>query len=136
MKTGYIKIIGESVSQPNIEIDFANGTIWMDINEISDLFQVETCIVNKNITSLFKSNQLRQSDVTYEHRYTNENGIYCIKIYYNLDVIVFLCFRVMSLQAEMFRCWITQNLCQSNQNGLLQTIPNTELNGWTLAILN
>ena len=135
MKTGYIKITG-SVDNPNVKIDLADGTVWMDANEIADLFQVGTFTVNKHLTALFKSKLLRKTDVSYEYRYINDNGIYCIRVYYNLDVIVFLSFHIVSPQTEIFRYWITKVLSQHKQNSLPIIISNVRSDKWPLEKLN
>lgn len=112
MKTGYIRFSETN----NIEIKFVNGTIWLTANEIADFFGVSISIVNKNMKEIFKDNLLRELEVVKEYRYTCPKHGECIRVYYNLEVIICLNFRIQSFYAKIFREWVFCSLCRSNQS--------------------
>ncbi|MBK5720219.1 hypothetical protein JGH11_04975 [Dysgonomonas sp. Marseille-P4677] len=110
MKTGYIKF-----SETNtIEVKLVDGTVWMTINEIADLFGVNIPAINNQQRRIFKDNLLKENEVTKEHRYTCPKHGECIRIYYNLEVIIFLSFRIETLCTKVFREWVFSSLRKSN----------------------
>lgn len=105
MKTGYIKLSDVETDKPIIEVKIVDGTVWMTINEIADLFGVYTPEINKHLRAIFKDNLLRENEVMEEYRYTEDGGEY-IRIYYNLEMIIFLSFRIQSIYTNCFREWV------------------------------
>ena len=105
METGYIKFTDIETDNPSIDLRMVNGTVWMTVNEIADLFGVYTPLINKNLKTIFKDNLSRENEVMKEYRYTkNENEEY-ICIYYNLEIIILLIFRIQSPKAKALREW-------------------------------
>lgn len=111
METGYIKC-----SETNtIEVKLVNDTVWMTANEIADLFKVSVPTINKNLKELFKDNLLSENEVTKEYRYTCPKHGECIRIYYNLELITFLSFRIQSLYTKLFREWIFRTIHEQDK---------------------
>lgn len=108
MEIGYIKIIGSSV-----DIKLTNGTVWMTVNEIADLFGATIPTVNKHLKIVFKDNLLRENEVVSEYRYTCPQYGECIRIYYSLKMIICLSFRIQSCEAMVFREWVFGSLYKS-----------------------
>lgn len=112
MKTGYIRF-----SETNtIEVKLVDGTVWMTINEIADLFGVNVPAINNQQRRIFKDNLLKENEVTKEHRYTCPKHGECIRVYYNLEVIIFLGFRIDTLYTRIFREWVFSSLRKSNSD--------------------
>lgn len=114
MKTGYIRFIDIETDKPIIEVKIIDGTVWMTVNEIADLFGVHTPTISKHLKAIFKDNLLRESDITKEYRYTTDGGEY-IRTYYNLETIIFLSFRIQSLYTKAFREWVLNALREYSQ---------------------
>ncbi len=111
METGYIKF-----SKTNtIEVRLVDGTVWMTTNEIADLFGVNVSTINKNLKEVFKDNFLRENEVTKEYRYTCPKHGECIRIYYNLELITFLSFRIQSFYTKLFREWIFRTIHEQDK---------------------
>lgn len=102
METGYIRFSDTN----RLEISLANNTVWMTANEIADLFGVNIPTVNKQLKELFKTDFLSEREVSKEYRYTCPKHRECIRIYYNLELITFLSFRIQSFYAKLFREWV------------------------------
>lgn len=105
METGYIKFTDLETDKSIIEVKIIDGTVWMTVNQIADLFGVYSPTISKHLKAIFKDNLLRESDVTKEYRYTADDGEY-IRTYYNLETIIFLSFRIQSLYTMAFREWV------------------------------
>lgn len=109
METGYIRFSGIETDRPIIEVKIIDGTVWMTVNEIADLFGVYTPTISKHLKAIFRDNLLRENDVTKEYVYTADDGEY-IRTYYNLEAIIFLSFRIQSLYTKAFREWVLNAL--------------------------
>jgi hypothetical protein len=108
METGYIKINIEEGKSPSIEAQLANNTLWMDKHSIAKMFNCFPQKVEANLRSIFKSRLLYESDVIYTHRYTYK-GIERQCLYYNMEVLIFLSYRIASFEAKIFRDFINQS---------------------------
>ncbi len=139
MKTGYIKFSNFETDKPIIEVKLVDGTVWMTVNEIADLFGVYNPTINKQLKAIFKDNLLRENEVMQEYRYTrNESGEY-ISIYYNLEVIIFLSFRIQSLYTKAFRLWVLNAFCEYSRGQKIHEVIlvfNTNMNEHSLKTLN
>jgi hypothetical protein len=109
METGYIKIISEEGKAPSVEAQLANNTLWMDKYSIARMFNCYPQKVEANLRSIFKNKLLYESDVTYTHRYIYK-GIERQCLYYNMDVLIFLSYRIASFEAKIFRDFVNYSL--------------------------
>lgn len=115
MERGYIKITGEEIGKPIVEVKMVNGTVWMFKHEIARLFDVYLQTVGNNFRSIFKSHLLREEEVTMELKLKNERGNDIYVTYYNLEAIIFLSYRIDSRYAKAFREWVMNALCEYNR---------------------
>lgn len=112
METGYIKFIDIETYSPIVEVKIVNGTVWMTVNEIADLFGTYTPTINKHLKAIFKEGLLREPNVTKEYRYARNKKEEYIRTYYNLEVVIFLSFRIQSLYTKAFREWVLNAFCE------------------------
>ncbi len=112
METGYIKFEDIETNKPVVEVKIVNGTVWMAINEIADLFGTYTPTINKHLNAIFKEGLLREPNVTKEYRYALNKKEEYIRTYYNLEVVIFLSFRIQSLYTKTFREWVLNAFCE------------------------
>lgn len=112
METGYIKFRDIETDNSIIEVKIVNGTVWMTVNEIADLFGTYTPSINKHLKAIFKEGLLKEPDVTEDYRYTRNKTEEYIRTYYNLEVIIFLSFRIQSLYTKGFREWVLNAFCE------------------------
>jgi len=106
---GYIKITNEEGKTPSIEAQLVNNTLWMMKFEMMYFFNVFGQKIEMNLRSIFKSGLLNERDVTYSHRYI-EKGIEIEAIYYNLEVLIFLSYRIGTFEAQIFRQFVNSAL--------------------------
>jgi hypothetical protein len=109
METGYIKIINEEGKAPSVEAQLANNTLWMDKYSIAKMFNCYPQKVEANLRSIFKNRLLYESDVTYTHRYIYK-GVERQCLYYNMEVLIFLSYRIASFEAKIFRDFVNYSL--------------------------
>lgn len=139
METGYIKFRDIETNKPIVEVKIVNGTVWMTINEIADLFGIYAPTINKNLKAIFKEGLLREPDVTQEYRYTRNEKEEYIRTHYNLEVIIFLSFRIQSLYTKAFREWVLNAFCEYGKEATESEIIilfNTNIRKSTLNIPN
>ena len=110
METGSIKILNVNGTQPSVEAQLVNNTAWLTKSEIARLFNCFTQKIDTNIRSIFKSKLLYEADVTHTHRYTDKNGNERQTTFYNLEMLIFLSYRIGSLEASIFRNFLNESL--------------------------
>ena len=109
MNTGYIKIIIEEGKTPSVEAQLVDNNVWMSKWTMARLFDCFFQKVDTNIRSIFKSRLLREDDVMYTYRYTDK-GVEKQIEYFNLEVLIFLSYRIGTFQAKIFRQFINSAL--------------------------
>jgi hypothetical protein len=109
METGYIKIVREEGKAPSVEAQLVDNTLYVNKYEIAKLFNCYPQKVEANLRSIFKSRLLYESDVTYTHRYTYK-GVERQCLYYNMEVLIFLSYRIVSFEAKIFRDFVSHSL--------------------------
>jgi len=108
METGSIKIINEEGKTPSVEAELINNTLWISKYEIAKLFNCFPQKVEANLRSIFKSHLLWEEDCTYNHRYTYK-GVERQCLYYNMDVLIFLSYRIGTFETRIFREFINDS---------------------------
>jgi hypothetical protein len=109
MKRGSIKISIEKGKTPSIEICLENSGLWLAKEEIARLFNVFCQKIAMNIRSIFKNSLLSEKDALYTYRYT-ENGIEKQCEFYSLEMLIFLSYRIGTLEAQIFRQFVNSAL--------------------------
>lgn len=118
MKDGFADIHNEIVLyQPDeeikLEVRLENETVWLNLNQISLLFNRDKSVISRHISAIFKENELEKaSTVAKNATVQNENGRNILRQieYYNLDVIISVGYRVKSKQGTQFRQWANKVL--------------------------
>lgn len=139
METEYIRFTDIETNKPTIEVKIVDGTVWLTINEMADLFGVYTPTISKHLKAIFKDNLLRENDVTKEYRYTRNEKEEYIRTYYNLETIIFLSFRIQSLYTKAFREWVLnafREYSQGQKSHEVIVIFNTSTRKHSLKTLN
>jgi hypothetical protein len=108
METGYINIIREEGKAPSVEATLADNNLWLDKYQIARMFNCYPQKIEANLRSIFKNRLLYEADVTYMHRYTYK-GIERQCLYYNMEVLIFLSYRIASFEAKIFRDFVNQS---------------------------
>ena len=93
-----------------IEVRYENGTIWLTQKLISELFSVSVPTINEHLKNIFESNKLQKDSVIRKFLTTASDGKKYNTLFYNLDAIFSVGYRVNSKRATQFRQWATHVL--------------------------
>lgn len=113
MKTQSKLIIYEN---SNIEAIIQNETLWLNQEQIAQLFSVQRPAITKHLNNIFKDGELDEKVVCSVLKLTTKHGAMANKTqnkrvkFYNLDAILSVGYRVNSKKATKFRIWATQIL--------------------------
>lgn len=106
-----------------IDVRVANETVWLSLDEISELFQRNKSTISRHIKNIFQEGELEKEVVVAKYATTTQHGAMDGKSqshivnYYNLDVIISVGYRVKSLIGVQFRQWANKILKQYLING-------------------
>lgn len=91
-----------------ISVRIENETVWLTIEQMSDLFNKSRSTINEHILNIFKEKELLEEETV--RKIGNSDFSTKPTNFYNLDVIISVGYRVKSLQGTRFRQWATQRL--------------------------
>ena len=109
-------IIFQSDEGVKLDVRLENQTVWLNIEQIAQLFNKGRSTINEHILNIFKEGELDEEVVCRKFRHTTQHGALEGKTqskevkYYNLDVIISVGYRVKSIQGTRFRQWATERL--------------------------
>ena len=86
-----------------IKVDVDKNTVWLSQKEMATLFDKDVKTVNEHIKNIFKEKELEENSVIRNFRITAADGKNYDTIYYNLDVIISVGYRVKSKAGTAFR---------------------------------
>lgn len=93
-----------------VEIFLYNENIWLTQQKIAELFGVQRPAVTKHLKNIFESGELKEYSVSSILEHTAADGKKYETLFYNLDAIISVGYRVNSAQATSFRIWATERL--------------------------
>ncbi len=96
-----------------LRMDMSKETVWANLNQIADIFNVQKAAVSKHLKNIFESGELDQRGTVSKMETVQIEGKRSIirEIeYYNLDALISVGYRVNSKQATEFRKWATKTL--------------------------
>lgn len=88
-----------------IEVTMDSETVWLNLNQMCELFQRDKSVISRHIKNIFTEGELEQNSVVAYFATTAEDGKTYKVAYYNLDVIISVGYRVKSLRGTQFRKW-------------------------------
>lgn len=121
--------------KPRIEVRIENETVWLNQDQIAELFDKGRSTIAEHILNIFKDGELEEEVVCRDFRRTTEHGAIKGKTqevtvkHYNLDVIISVGYRVSSVQGTRFRQWATARLREYIVKGF--TMDDERLKGAT-----
>ena len=105
MKNNQLIIYQTEDGKVKIETHFENETVWLNIDQIAELFQKSRSTINEHILNIYKEQELEQElsmrkigNSDFSTKPTN---------FYNLDVAISVGYRVKSHRGVHFRKWAT-----------------------------
>ncbi len=104
---GEIVIYQTDDGKAALEVNLRGETLWLNQSHMSLLFDRDRSVITKHLSNIFKSGELdKKSNVQKMHVAGSDKPV----VYYNLDVIISLGYRVNSRRGTQFRIWASQVL--------------------------
>lgn len=100
-----------------IQATFDNDTVWLSIDQMSELFQRDKSTISRHIKNIFEEGEYVSESVVAKFATTAADGKTYQVEYYNLDVIISVGYRVKSLRGTQFRIWAMKILKEYMQKG-------------------
>ena len=96
----------------DVRADLKNNTVWLTQEEIARLFERNQAVISRHIANIFKEGELnRATSMQKMHKsFSDDNSNHRPPIYYNLDVIISVGYRVKSPRGVAFRKWALEKL--------------------------
>ena len=99
--------------KPSIEIRLDNDTIWLNQKQMAELFDKDTDTIGLHLKNIFTTKELDKKATTEKYSVVQKEGNRHVKrkvLFYNLDAIISVGYRVNSKQGTQFRIWATRTL--------------------------
>ncbi len=93
-----------------LDVNIAQETLWLSQQQMADLFETKRPAITKHLKNIFNSGELSAHAVSSKMELTAADGKKYQTLFYNLDAIISVGYRVNSSQATQFRIWATQVL--------------------------
>lgn len=103
----------QSDDATEIEVRIEDETVWLTLNQMSDLFGRDKSVISRHIRNVFDENELeKESTVAKNATVQLEGGKEVLRQieYFNLDVIISVGYRVKSKRGTQFRIWANRIL--------------------------
>lgn len=93
-----------------VEVILNKETVWLTQKAIAQLFGVQVPAISKHLRNIFENGELDENSVVSILETTADDGKNYQVMYFNLDAIISVGYRVNSAQATRFRIWATNTL--------------------------
>ena len=93
--------------EDGIQVMYKGETIWATQKAMAQLFDCSTDNIGLHLKNIFSSGELVKDSVTEKNSATATDGKNYQTMFYNLDAIISVGYRVNSVRATQFRQWCT-----------------------------
>lgn len=112
MDNSNIIIYNSEDGKTSVSLFSKDGTVWMNQNQLAELFATSKQNINQHIASILKEKELSKTSVVKNFFTTASDGKkYKVK-FYSLEMILAAGFRVRSKRGTQFRQWANRNLSE------------------------
>ena len=111
MKKSEIKIYKTAEGKTSIEVKLEKETVWLNLNQISELFERDKSVISRHINNTFKEGELERKSTVAKYATVQKEGERKIVRnieFFNLDVIISVGYRIKSKRGTQFRIWANQ----------------------------
>ena len=86
-----------------IEVKLENDTVWLSVEQMASLYSREESNIRRHILNTFKEGELERDENNVQ--FLHVNGVKKPVLFYSLDVIISVGYRVKSKRGTAFRIW-------------------------------
>ncbi len=94
----------------NVSVMYYDESFWLTQKAMSELFGTTKQSISYHLNNIFSENELDKNSVVKDFLTTASDGKNYKTLYYNLDAIIAVGYRINSYQATKFRQWATATL--------------------------
>ena len=105
--------------EDGIQVLYKDETVWTTQKAMATLFDVDRSVITKHLKNIFDSEELVSERVCAKIAHTAEDGKTYNTLFYNLDAIISVGYRVNSIRATQFRQWCTYVIRQFAVRGYI-----------------
>ena len=100
-------------NQTQIDVRMENDTVWLTQAQMAELFQKDRTVISRHIRNVFNEGELLQEGTCAKIAHMGHDGLQQYEtVFYNLDVIISVGYRVKSQRGVQFRQWANRVLKQ------------------------
>ncbi|WP_282133584.1 virulence RhuM family protein [Cellulophaga baltica] len=99
--------------KPNVEIRLENNTIWLNQKQMAELFDKDSDTIGLHLKNIYTTKELNKNATTEKYSVVQIEGKREVNrkvLFYNLDAIISVGYRVNSKRGTQFRIWAIQIL--------------------------
>ncbi|MFA6285684.1 MAG: RhuM family protein [Parcubacteria group bacterium] len=99
--------------ETKIEVAVEDDTVWLNQKQMAELFQTTVANINQHVGNVLRERELEEISTIKKSLIVQKEGDRSINrevVFYNLDMIISVGYRINSLRGTQFRIWATQKL--------------------------
>ncbi|WP_445748898.1 RhuM family protein [Polaribacter sp.] len=103
-------VIFKKENEVQVEITYENDSLWLNLNQISILFDRDKSVISRHIKNIYKEKELPEYSTVAKNATVQKEGNRKITReieFYNLDIVLAVGYRVSSAKGTQFRIWAT-----------------------------
>jgi hypothetical protein len=117
--TGEFLLYQTEDGRSRIECRLLDETLWLSLNQISELFDRDKSVISKHLKNIFKEGELVRDSVVAQNATTAADGKTYQVDYYRLEAVLAVGYRVRSSRGTQFRQWATAQLREFLTQGFI-----------------
>ena len=104
---GEIVLYQSEDGQAAMDVHLKDETVWLTQAQMVELFERDQSVISRHVNNIFKEGELkRQGNMQKMHIANSDKPV----VFYNLDIIISVGYRVKSQRGTQFRIWATSIL--------------------------
>lgn len=106
-KLGEVVLYRARDGKTALDVRLVDDTVWLTQAQMAKLFERDQSVISRHVNSVFKTSELDQkSNMQKMHIAKSDKPV----VFYSLDMIISVGYRVNSKRGTQFRIWATQTL--------------------------
>lgn len=110
MKEDKIILYKTADGKSSVSLYAIEGNVWLSQNQLAELFATSKQNISLHIINILKDGELDPDSVVKDYLTTAADGKNYQVIFYSLEMILAIGFRVRSIRGTQFRQWANRNL--------------------------
>ena len=107
----------QAAEKAGIEVRVQDDTVWLNQAGMAKLYQIDRSVITKHIARIYQSGEQDRNSTCAKFAQVADSGKTYQYLFYSLDMIIAVGYRVNSAQAVRFRQWATKVLSAFTRQG-------------------